>query len=293
MSRSITSTLQKVSATLDRDLTDLRQRVQETKDEIEWIGSAPPLKDEAIKRVDAAVDCAASKFDFSGSARDLLDGNGIGDLLKVTSNAQVVVDDGFGVAKVSQDLGPMLAWLLTDALKMRLCTAIEELNYEAGPPADERPALLAGARERLHSLEAEEENLISDAENAGMDVQRRADADPAIILNAHSVHVYRFKISPVHGEYFHGEIESAEPLKRSDIKARARHALPRAWLDAHEIERIEIIGDQSDVIDGDEPDPEDGPRHTVVRECKTRHPSISDELKAGKRRALGDPDKTT
>lgn len=280
------STLQKNSTKLVRDLTDLRHRILDVKSEISWLVSAPPPKDELHERISSGIDYAASQFDFSALAGELLHRGKMGDLFKITAHSAVIN----GMVSLSFDMSPLLCRLFSDEIKNWLSTELNILNYEPGPPTVERPALIDAIRDRLHTLETEEEALISDAEKAGLDVARRTDADPGIILNAHSVHAYKYKVSPKHGDYFYGEIESDTQLTRAEIRTRTRHALPNEWTDAHKIERIEIIepANQADILDGATPDPEDGPRCYAVSEGKTSR-TISDTLKAGRIHAMGGP----
>jgi hypothetical protein len=81
------------------------------------------------------------------------------------------------------DVASLLAWLDPVALTKRLEAEIEALPEQQQPmPASEREQRAAELTERLLGLERQEEALIALAASEGLDVMRRADADPRAVL---------------------------------------------------------------------------------------------------------------
>jgi hypothetical protein len=94
-----------------------------------------------------------------------------------------VHDQVVGVEHITVDLGSVLCTLYQDLTKAAL---IEQAKHTAElfdpePLLAERPELIEAAEQRRHALEIEEEALITQAEDAGLDgFYRRWDANPAI-----------------------------------------------------------------------------------------------------------------
>jgi hypothetical protein len=76
----------------------------------------------------------------------------------------------------------MLAWVMGDALVQRMHAEIDRLDYRPGPPLAERPARLAELKAALRKIEQQEEELICRAEDTGVIIPRRHDADPGVVL---------------------------------------------------------------------------------------------------------------
>lgn len=240
------------AAAIHEHVAEVREQIAAISEEIAWYQSAPLPKLEIVERAAAAVDREATKFIAEAQVGDLVHRGEVAELLELTGRTEVVAP-GSPIAGVNIKISPLLAWLFSSTIKDRLAEAIEqgEIDFAEGPPQAERTALIQSARARLHALGLEEEALIEQAEAVGIEIARRPDAAPDVILCAREVSVYRFKASPVSGEYFFGEVESDEPLTRSEITARARHALPSEWLAQFELESIEILErlDSEDIID--------------------------------------------
>jgi len=80
------------------------------------------------------------------------------------------------------DLAPLLAFLFADEIKTRLAEFVQTLDVPDGPPAADRPALIKKLDAKIRVHEIREEQLIVEAENAGINVLRHPDASPAVIL---------------------------------------------------------------------------------------------------------------
>lgn len=80
-------------------------------------------------------------------------------------------------------LWPLACWLHGDTLIDPLMGLVEQrLPKDAGISLSERTKRLKKIESELARLEREEEQLICELEAAGEEVIRRADADPAIVL---------------------------------------------------------------------------------------------------------------
>lgn len=152
------------------DLAKLRNQITELKQQRDHVASGRLTKAETIQRLAEFVDNEAAGFDarhrFANAAS--------------TSGATPIDITGFQVWK--GDAGPLLCWLLGDAIKHRLAELVEESNLPEGLPADKRPAAIKELEARINALEVEEEAIITDAEAAGMDIPRREDCDPRVVL---------------------------------------------------------------------------------------------------------------
>lgn len=73
---------------------------------------------------------------------------------------------------------------MRQALTMRLDNVYSK---KSGLTDEERAAAIGAADRNLFALEMAEEGLIREAERAGIDVLRRADADPRAVLAADEV----------------------------------------------------------------------------------------------------------
>jgi len=85
---------------------------------------------------------------------------------------------GFGTA----DAGPLLCWLFGDAIKAKIGEALESMPEDGGLPFAERRAELKRLDEEIRELEIAEEQLVRASEQTDEPAERRADADPEIVL---------------------------------------------------------------------------------------------------------------
>ncbi|MDN3518315.1 hypothetical protein QWY84_11890 [Aquisalimonas lutea] len=151
----------------------VREQIQTTRRERERLAEAPLTKDEVAERVDswlteqasrARIDLLASDFAAPGRR----EGNPF--RLPVRRGDQSSVD-----------VGPLMASLFRDQVREAI---LQELPEDDGAVAmAERPGKLAELEKKIRELERHEENLIVEAEAAGVEIQRRPDASPDVILN--------------------------------------------------------------------------------------------------------------
>lgn len=156
----------------------IRSDIEAVQEEILWTRDGRLPRDDASARIGPAVDALAARF---------IDGIIPPNLAALPDPSSLI--DGWLTGHIfnhampsSMHLGPLLAWLHGDALKARLIRALEESDYVAGVPLDERPGRLAELNEHLRRLETEEEALVEAAEAAGLEVYRRPDLDWGIVL---------------------------------------------------------------------------------------------------------------
>lgn len=259
------------AATLQRQIDETRVQIAATYEEIDWLKSAPPPKVEVVELACAAIDLEAADFVSSARWGGFVHAGEIGELFEMSGRTEIIVP-GSPIAGMHLRAAPLFAFLFGAELKEKLAAAIEQgtVDFEEGPAMGDRPALIESARDRLFAMETEEESLIEEAAAAGIEIARRASADPAVILGAYEAHCYRFRAHPVDGEYFYGEVEVGEMLTRDEIVARATDAVPAEWRAQYQLESIEVIEplDSEDIIeDGDD---DQQPRATTRRASRRK-----------------------
>lgn len=172
---------------LEKNIQNLREQIQQLKEEIEWVANAPVTRQEWKERVASWVDGMAAKAEKAdNSLLSLRSANpqtvNRADLLNIETS--VVQNAGASTVKsVEFSIAPPLTWLLGDAIKATLMTRVEAVDYVPGLPMAERPARLAQLKQDLRTLEEKEEALICEAEANRQPIYRRSDVDPAVVLN--------------------------------------------------------------------------------------------------------------
>ncbi len=86
------------------------------------------------------------------------------------------------VAGEPRKLVPLLAWLFGDQLKARLIESAAPFAEHGALPAAGRDDAIRELETKRRELEIEEERLVVTLEGQGVDITRRPDADPAIVL---------------------------------------------------------------------------------------------------------------
>lgn len=161
----------------------IRIQIQNVGDEIAWLASAPVPKEELKVRATEACRALAATFLEDGNPMRRLalpKPDSLLSLLKINAST---FHRGEVVSTTAVEVGPIIAWCLGDILTQRMHAEIDSLDYQAGPPMADRPARLAKLKADLRRLEGQEEALICKAEAEGISIQRRSDADPAVVLN--------------------------------------------------------------------------------------------------------------
>lgn len=165
----------------DQKVEGVRSDIARIKEEINWTEKAP------IPRAEAQVWISDQVEDLAALGKGFV---------RIASYAVTKKDKGcHGIAdllaasSVINDLDPIrrcvsiMVSMFEDQVKAKLLAALDAHDYEAGLPQSERPKRLRDLKIQLFELECREEALIEDAEERGMQIMRRADADPVAVLD--------------------------------------------------------------------------------------------------------------
>jgi len=156
------------------DLEQIRAEIGELKRQREEVINTSLPKAEALERLVEFVDSEADSFGAEYR------------FLNAAATPDAAPQD-IGAFEIGRgDTGPLLCWLFGETIKERLSELVEQTKYNEGIPAAEREAAAAEIDRRLLALETEEEEIITSAETAGMDIPRRGDCDPRIVLEVRS-----------------------------------------------------------------------------------------------------------
>lgn len=171
-----------MSKTLIDGVSAIRVEIDSVAAEIEWVQDSMLPPDEIKAGVTASCKALAQSHDLHLAllANPAAGMRELAEMLTVQGATQV-----FGEGRhisVNVPLGGVLMALLGDEVVKKLHKKIDELDYVPGPPSRERPEALKKLRAALRVLEVREEGLICQAEEIGLLIPRRADADPAVIL---------------------------------------------------------------------------------------------------------------
>lgn len=169
-------------------LSSIRQQIAECDDECDWLRSVPLPLEDALGNIDRFIkkNSAVSGIDQFFYDREL-----IGRPFTVTGKPSVAsglhVVNGVVVGSILHevDVSSIFCGLFPELVKTALVELVtqEYEKIEAGPPRAERSGLIRDTKQRRHALEVEEELLISQAEEAGLNgFYRRSDCNPEIVL---------------------------------------------------------------------------------------------------------------
>lgn len=168
--------LQQADTGLHERVAKLREEVPVLRRQIEQLDDAKLSKAEALRRVD----------EFLQSLRERHDLPAYSFTEPGSTFPRLVQCESFANSRETADaVESLLAWLFPTVLREVLAARIEEAYVDGdGIDATQRQAKLASARKKLLDLEIEEERLILRAEEAGLTIHRRHDADPRALLEA-------------------------------------------------------------------------------------------------------------
>lgn len=159
-------------------LTKTRDELIEAQEALASLADRPLPASEAIERAAALVDSQAAAFQagykaqvFTQLGTDLAQR----DLFNLTAINQ-------GALQNKVEAGPMICWLHGDAIKAKLKAEIEAMNLDGAVPLADREPERQRLESEIQHLEIEEELLLRALEQAGEQVERRADASIEIIL---------------------------------------------------------------------------------------------------------------
>ena len=165
----------------------LREQILQIKEEVNWLKTAPLSREEFkgqvlkwFEHMSAGAAEADNRFlslRFPDQAISLVDP------LKVEYPLTLPVVGRVVSSLMKFSITPQLLWLLGDTIKASLLAKVEAMEYVPGLPRAERVKRCEQLTTQLHTLEVKEEELICEAELANLPIYRRADADPAVVLN--------------------------------------------------------------------------------------------------------------
>lgn len=161
----------KALQTASGSVADVRAAVVRLQDERRAVEAAPIPQDEAIPLVDTFVTGALFGLSQFSSVEDIVASAAHGrpiDLRALTADQRVAV--------LVAALGPVLR------VRFREVLADHYGDLAVGLAADDRQARLRAIDAELVALEREEETLIRELAEAGVVVDRRGDASPAVVL---------------------------------------------------------------------------------------------------------------
>jgi hypothetical protein len=178
----------KATAQTKQKLIDIRSRMDEAKNERDWLESAPLTIEDAIVNAEKSVDAYASLDGVRGFFSP--NGLAIESIFQQRTRinyGDVICPEGSTVVSGSivVDVSHVVCSLFPVEIKAKLAELIKlkSADIDSGPSLAERPALIKAAQDRLYQLEVEEESLIYDAESIGLTgFYRRPDCNPEIVL---------------------------------------------------------------------------------------------------------------
>jgi hypothetical protein len=159
-------------ADIGKDLESTRNQIAELHEQEQALLAAPVTPKQAIAVLERWVDYNASKFDTENS------------ILAPAYHGEMPVQSDFGMERRGggDPTTAIFCYFLGDVIKQRLGDAITKRLGREGITDETRQKKLEEVRQKRHGLEIHEELIIRDAEAIGMKIDRRHDADPAIVL---------------------------------------------------------------------------------------------------------------
>ncbi len=166
------------------ELADIRRQIEVLREQRGRVVGAPLSAEETRQRIHGLLDAERQDFDrrlaygLSAAARP---GARIADVDLFSIRCRGERDPDAGSVVQRADLAGLFAWLMGDELKSRLDPVIDRLA-DGGITEAERADRLKEIDNKARMLEVREEQVISEAESAGMTIARREDADPRVVL---------------------------------------------------------------------------------------------------------------
>lgn len=153
------------------ELDSVRDCIAAKQEELKDLPALPAPADEALARADAMVDHLAAKVSTA-------------EIVNCITNP---THGSFELERLIREHGAVVATAFIDptGFKRRLHGILKAHPIDnPGPPLAQRQGIKRQLEKALFDLETREEQIIVALEAAGVEVFRRADADPAIVLNA-------------------------------------------------------------------------------------------------------------
>lgn len=154
---------------VERELATIRAELERERAAQVASDNAPAPRAVAIARIEEEIARKAATIELNGGAY---------------AAPPALYDRRYLAELVAGEGDAILAYLFPEQLTQKHIAALDRyyLDHPPGPPAEKREADRAARARRLLALEVREEQLIRDAEAAGLTIERRPDAEPAIVL---------------------------------------------------------------------------------------------------------------
>lgn len=152
-------------------LAEIRTRIYDTRQKITEIENQALTADEIQASVNKTVDLWAARVDHGWIGINLANSRHV-DANMLTA----------ACAGEEDKITCLLAWLHGDELKAKLLASALPFAAENGMTANQRDGKARELEAEQHALEIAEEQIVSGLESRGVEVFRRPDCDPAIVL---------------------------------------------------------------------------------------------------------------
>ncbi|MGE0082451.1 MAG: hypothetical protein AB7U81_14260 [Thiohalomonadaceae bacterium] len=176
--QSFSERMRAVFSDVTNELERVRSQIADLKARRDQVANARLPKAEVLARLNEFVDSEAAGFD---AAWHFVNPASSPDARMIDITGFEIGVSGEGHHRAA-DAGGLLCWLMGDVVKKRLAELVNAADFSDAVPADKRAGMLRDLDEQIHALEIQEEALITDADAAGIELARRADCDPAIVL---------------------------------------------------------------------------------------------------------------
>ena len=164
--------------TLKKKIDGLRTRLVECQSECEAIERAPVPRDEEIENARKFIRRQSERYERTLSISGLTRPGG-----QVGSMTLILPNPIEGLRR-EQVIELAFCKLVPAAVEEMLIAKIDQHleQHTPGLPSAERPARLEQLHQETRAIEREEEKMIRAAEDDGVEILRRSDADPLIVL---------------------------------------------------------------------------------------------------------------
>jgi hypothetical protein len=161
--KKILAALAQQNVALGKGIDELRDRIAALKVERDSVLKQPLPRDEAMERLDAAINARAATASIEQFVHE------------VTTGRPINVLAGFDHERI--------AWLLANTARPLLVAAVES-HYatHTGLTSSDRTQKLSALAAEILDYEKQEESVCRAAEMAGGKIPRRADADPRAVM---------------------------------------------------------------------------------------------------------------
>ncbi len=174
---AIQAAVKKAVIKFEGDIDGIREKISTLKLERDDLENGFLPKAEVIQRTHQFIDHEASKFEPEYLLNPMIRAGGNPHRSELFDISVRQLEFGY-----TGTVAPMLCFMLGDEIKKRLHDFVMSMEFQPGPPLKDRPRMIRTLDQQIRKLETEEESLICQAEESGLNFDRREDADPKIIL---------------------------------------------------------------------------------------------------------------